>query len=83
MNYDATLVHKESRMGIGVVITDYQGEVLALLFIYKHYLSDPLVVELQALWQAMKLCAELRIFNLLFGGDALSVVKAINNVDSS
>ncbi|XP_042958163.1 uncharacterized protein LOC122293740 [Carya illinoinensis] len=83
VNWDATLNIKEGRMGIGVVIRDENGDVMVSLCSQKRNVQDPLVAELQALRQAMKLCANLNITEVIFEGDALKVVRAVNNPESS
>ncbi|XP_042974665.1 uncharacterized protein LOC122306301 [Carya illinoinensis] len=83
VNWDAALKIKEGRMGIGVVIRDENGDVMVSLCSQKRNVRDPLVAELQALRQAMKLCADLNITEVIFEGDALKVVRAVNNLESS
>ncbi|XP_042962682.1 uncharacterized protein LOC122296954 [Carya illinoinensis] len=83
VNWDAALKIKEGRMGIGVVIRDENGDVMVSLCSQRRNVRDPLVAELQALRQAMKLCADLNITDVIFEGDALKVVKAVNNPESS
>ncbi|XP_042942660.1 uncharacterized protein LOC122276827 [Carya illinoinensis] len=83
VNWDAAVKLTEGGMGIGVVMRDEKRDVLVSLCSQKKYVRDPLVVEMQALWRAMKLCAELNMTRVIFEGDALNVIRAVNNPDSS
>ncbi|XP_042974899.1 uncharacterized protein LOC122306539 [Carya illinoinensis] len=77
-NWDAALKEKEGKMGMGVIIRDEEGEVLASLCGSRKWVSKPDTAEMQALWRALKLCAELNFVNVVFEGDAFGIVKAVN-----
>ncbi|XP_042972892.1 uncharacterized protein LOC122304693 [Carya illinoinensis] len=79
VNWDAAWKTKEDRSGIGVVIRDSSGEVLASLCCPRTKVQDAMVAEIYALWRAMKLCAELNFRKVQFEGDALAVVNAVNS----
>ncbi|XP_042953522.1 uncharacterized protein LOC122290063 [Carya illinoinensis] len=79
VNWDATWKAKEDRSGIGVVIRDSSGEIVASLCCPRTKVQDAMVAEVYALWRAMKLCVELNFKKVQFEGDALSVVKAVNS----
>lgn len=49
VNWDATINAKNSKMGIGIMIRDVMGEVLACLSVPKPFQSPPLIAECWAL----------------------------------
>ncbi|KAF5447381.1 hypothetical protein F2P56_032936 [Juglans regia] len=83
VNWDAALKVNEGRMGIGVVMRDEHGDLLVSLCAQKRIVTSPLVAEFQALWRAMQLCADLNLLKVVFEGDALSVIKAVNDTEAS
>ncbi|XP_041001645.1 uncharacterized protein LOC121247346 [Juglans microcarpa x Juglans regia] len=83
VNWDAAWRVNDYRCGIGVVIRDSCGEVLASLCCPKQNVVDPVVAEIYALWRAMKFCEELKFSMVQLEGDALSVVQAVNKEEAS
>ncbi|XP_042939495.1 uncharacterized protein LOC122274525 [Carya illinoinensis] len=83
VNWDASINKKDERVGIGVVVRDGRGEVMVSLCYSNEGCCSPVVAELRALWRAMKLCAELNFENVIFEGDALVVVNAVNSEKES
>lgn len=71
-------VQNQKKMGIGVIARDFRGEVLFCLSASKSFSSHPLVAEFWALWRALELCSELSMEQLIFEGDAQSLIQAIN-----
>lgn len=66
-------------MGIGVVINDSIGEVLARLSLRAKSHSKSIVAKIAILRRAMVFCLELGFDQVQFEGDAQLVVNAINN----
>lgn len=62
-----------------MVARDDKGEVLVSLCSSKEGHYSPVATEILALWRAMRLCADLHMENVIFEGDALMVVKAVNS----
>ncbi|XP_042992245.1 uncharacterized protein LOC122318727 [Carya illinoinensis] len=83
VNWDAGINKKDERVGIGVVVRDGRGEVMVSLCYSNEGCCSPVVAELRALWRVMKLCAELNFENVIFEGDALVVVNAVNSEKES
>lgn len=50
---------KSKTMGIGLVIRDPKGEVMASLSLPEPFHSKPIVAKLRAFWRAMIFCLEL------------------------
>jgi ribonuclease HI len=70
--------HKNKKlMGIGVVVRDYAGGVVATKSVTKDYICDPVVAEALALWTAVELFGQLGFNDVIFEGDCLEVVRGI------
>lgn len=68
-------------MGIGIILRDSYGEVLACLSSPKFFLYQSIVTEYWALWRALIFCSELGIEKALFEGDAQVLINAIKCED--
>ncbi|XP_041003875.1 uncharacterized protein LOC121249222 [Juglans microcarpa x Juglans regia] len=79
VNWDAALDSEKKRMRLGVVVRDEEGEVLLSLCKLMEGLSNSATAKLYALWEALKVCAELNWTKAIFEGDALSVIKSVNS----
>lgn len=64
-------------MGVGVIIRDAVGTVVAAMCSTVPYITDPAVAEATALWKAVTLCLELNIQRLHLEGDAKEIVQAL------
>ncbi|XP_040992644.1 uncharacterized protein LOC121239461 [Juglans microcarpa x Juglans regia] len=77
-NWDAALDQKEGKMGVGIVIRDEHGEVLAAMCGQRHHVHQATTAEILALWRAMEICNDLNLRRVVFEGDAQVVIKGIN-----
>jgi ribonuclease HI len=66
-------------MGIGVIIRDERGAVVAAWSKLCQGSIEPTMGEVTALFYAESLCRELGIHEVIFEGDAKQVVDAINS----
>ncbi|KAF5452039.1 hypothetical protein F2P56_027079 [Juglans regia] len=66
-------------MGLGVVLRNENGEVLACASSRKVPALDSSIVETVALWFAVELCMDLGFNRVTFEGDAQLVVKTVNS----
>ncbi|XP_042972836.1 uncharacterized protein LOC122304642 [Carya illinoinensis] len=82
-NWDATLKIEKGRMGAGVVIRNENGDLMVSVCSQKQNVCSSLVAELQALWCALRICAGLNLTEVVFEGDALNIVKAVNNPETN
>jgi len=64
-------------MGIGAVIRDVEGEVLATLSALKDFITDPVIVEATAACCAALFCWELGYQRVELKGEALQMVQAL------
>jgi ribonuclease HI len=79
LNWDATLCSTKNMMGVGVVLRDEHGAVVAALASVFPFVRDPVLAEATALWKAVKFCGEVGCQRVVFEGDSLQVVQLVNN----
>jgi signal transduction histidine kinase len=60
-NWDAAIDVQHKCMGVGVIIHDDVGAVVAAMCSKVPYITDPALAEAIALWKAVSLCLELNI----------------------
>ncbi|KAG6627966.1 hypothetical protein CIPAW_15G166300 [Carya illinoinensis] len=78
LNFDAAVEQREKRVGIGVVMRDFIGEVLLSLSAKIMHVASPFMAECKALDRALELCKELGLYSVWFEGDALQVMERVN-----
>lgn len=69
INWDAAFKKSHQTMGIGAVVLDYQGKIMASLCSSQPIPSHPIVAEYKALRRAMFFCMELSFSTAQFKGD--------------
>ncbi|KAF5480830.1 hypothetical protein F2P56_001543 [Juglans regia] len=77
-NWDASVDRVHSRMGVGVVIRNWEGRVTATLRSSRSIFPDAKLAKAMAALRAVLLCKQLGISRVLLEGDALNVVNDIN-----
>jgi hypothetical protein len=80
INWDAGLNLRESRVGLGFIVRDSQGSYLAARSMSIDIQVDASVAEAMAATNAV-FCKEMGFSNILFEGNALQVIKAIEEED--
>lgn len=78
-NWDVAVDAQAKRVGIGVVVRDSNGDMLACLCSSVGYLMKSIVAKALALRSAAILCSELGLSNVVLEGDSQMVVKATNS----
>ncbi|XP_042939569.1 uncharacterized protein LOC122274612 [Carya illinoinensis] len=78
VNWDAALVKKKEKMGVGIVIRDEVGDPMVAVCDQQSHVEDPMVAECLALCKALELCIDLNIRQAIFEGDAQTVIMAVN-----
>ncbi|XP_042973040.1 uncharacterized protein LOC122304840 [Carya illinoinensis] len=82
VNWDAALDVKNKQVGIGIIVRDSEGEILAYLCSKLSIVVKAVVVEAYALRRAMFSYLELGLQKVMLEGDSQVVVKDTNdNVD--
>jgi ribonuclease HI len=64
-------------MGVGLVLRDHSEQVLAARCMTHPYVFDPTIAEAFAARCGMRLCRELGLQRVIFEGDSLEVVSAL------
>ncbi|XP_059450922.1 uncharacterized protein LOC132181699 [Corylus avellana] len=81
VNWDIAISTGRKCMGIGVIIRDAAGRVLAAQSKSFMAVYDPATGEALAALHAEGLCRDLGFYDIIFEGDSLSMVKAIGERD--
>lgn len=66
-------------MGVGIVVRDSDGRVVAAIATVIQFIFDPPPAEAMAAWRAVLLCRKLGFTHMIFEGDSLSIVFALNS----
>jgi ribonuclease HI len=77
LNWDAKANAKEGRVGLGLIARDAQGICLVAQSMSLEVLADAAMAETLATANAVIFCKELGYTNVIFEGDAMQVIKAI------
>lgn len=59
INRDAVIDNSKKLMGVGMIVRDHEGKVLAPLYSLKQFIIDPTTAEAYAAWKAMKFSKDL------------------------
>ena len=78
INFDGALSNADNKSGIGVVVQDCQGEVIASLVQQLAQAYQPMVVEALAACRAVEFGSELGLRRATVEGDSEVVVKALS-----
>lgn len=79
INWGIAVKIVQQKMGIGLIIWDYQGDIMACLCSSQSLLSHLIVVEYIALRRAITFCMELGFVSTQFEGDSQILINAINS----
>ncbi|XP_035547375.1 uncharacterized protein LOC118348911 [Juglans regia] len=79
VNLDAAIDKIKCKVGVGVIIRDCEGKVIASLRSSRGLFLDAQLGEAVAVLKATSLCVNLELRQVVFEGDALSIVKAVNS----
>ena len=77
LNWDAGMNVKEGRVGLGFIIRDTYGNCLAVRSMSLELQTDAPMAEAYVAVYALMFCKELGHTNIIFEGNALNVIKAI------
>ncbi|XP_059440462.1 uncharacterized protein LOC132172916 [Corylus avellana] len=78
-NWDVAVDQGEMRMGVGVIIRDERGQIIATLSQPTEYHHEPAAAEAVAALKAVEFCREVGVHETILEGDSLLVVNAIKN----
>ena len=70
-------------MGLGILIRDHDGVVVAAECSTTSHVTDPLTAETIAAWTAAQFVTQKGYGNVIFEGDSLVVVNSLQNEEPS
>lgn len=79
INWDAYINERDGRIGVGLVARDAFGMMLGARCVSRCLCMDPLTAEAMAALFAVQFCIEVGFFDVVFEGDAHTVIKEINS----
>lgn len=82
VNWDAAIDILPKRMGVGTIIRNAEGTIMAIMCTTVPFITDPTVTEAVALWKVASFCLELGFQRLHLEGDALEIVQTLQQRDS-
>jgi hypothetical protein len=77
LNWDAALNASLRTMGMGAVLRDGTGKVIAALAQVVPQVHDSSTTEAVALWRAIQMCNGQSFGRVMFEGDCLTVVNVV------
>lgn len=77
-NWDAFVCTKQNKTGLGIIIRNDQGAIMARVSANVKPCVKPMVAEGITLRRAMEVCANLGFVRVVFEGDSQIIVKAAN-----
>jgi ribonuclease HI len=77
VDWDAAVDKKNGRIGLGIVVQDYEGVVLAARSTTKNFLANHVVVEALVAFHAIELCREIGFFDIILERDVLPIVNTV------
>lgn len=66
VNFDAVVDEAKQKVGIGVIIRDWQGQIMASTCFQKNSMNQPVIAESMALWKVVEFCFDLGLKKLFF-----------------
>jgi hypothetical protein len=79
INWDASVNKSQKKMGVGVVVRDSDGAVVAMYCLTKGFITSPSTAEAVGAWAAVDLAQRLGLRRAIFEGDALEIVQALTH----
>lgn len=76
-NWDVAIDTLNNRMGVGVILRDAHGTVVASMSSLVPFVNDPTTAEGVALWRVVVLSVDLEVSRLQLEGDSQEIVQAM------
>ena len=80
INFDGAVFGDQVSAGIGVVIRDWEGQIITALSQKVWYPGSVDLIEALAACRAISFAKELNIHQMVIEGDSLQVIQAINGI---
>lgn len=78
VNWDVAFKTEVQRVGVGILVRDHNGRVLAARSFTKRGVMEPTIGETIASYHAAQFCNQMGLQKVILEGDAKTVVEAIN-----
>jgi hypothetical protein len=78
INWDAFVDKGRNLMGMGIMVRDCEGRLIAALCIPQNFIVDPATAEALAAWKMVKFCINMEFGKVYLEGNCLEVVQALN-----
>ena len=82
-NWDVAIDKSKERVGVGVILRDERGQVLAAMSKTRHGTLEPSTGEAFAASSAVWFCQDLGVQRVVLEGDAKQIVDAVNSSSTS
>lgn len=82
-NWDAAIDTGGKRMGVGLVVRNHEGEVIAAKCFTKPFVTDPMTAEAVGAWSAAQFVRQLGMDQIILEGDSLGVVQSLQGEGNS
>ncbi|XP_059429145.1 uncharacterized protein LOC132162954 [Corylus avellana] len=82
-NWDAAVDKERERMGIGIIVRDHNGLILAAYVASRQYITDPTTTKALVAWKMVELCVCMEFQNVILEGDSLEVIQALRKEECS
>ena len=79
INYDSVVCSNSNRLGIGVVIRDHDGSMIASLAQQLNQAYKPMEIEAMAATRAVEFAEEVGVDKVLIEGDSSVVTEALRS----
>lgn len=83
VNFDGALIKAQKEAGVGVVVRDGSGFVLAALAAKEQELVDPLFVEALAAFRAVSFAFDMGFRDFWLEGDSQAIIKALSSSETN
>jgi hypothetical protein len=80
-NWDAAVDGKRRKIGVGVIVRNHEGGVIAMMCEIINFIQDPVTAEALAARRAVEFSRTLGVGELILEGDALQIVEALQSED--
>lgn len=76
VNWDAAISNDQNATGVGVILRDHTGDVLASFCTYKPIAMEPTTAEAMADWYATEISKKMGVSYSILEGDAKEITQA-------
>jgi ribonuclease HI len=77
VNWDAAISKEHNITGVGVILRDHRGDVIASFCTHKPTAMEPASAEAMAAWYATEICKQMDARYIILEGDAKEITQAL------